>query len=595
MGGEGQAHAEERRDESPHEIAPHRTLHDFAGLASAVLATRRPCPMTERMTSADVAFLHRETRNAPQHVGGLAIFAPRPGGFEYDRLVRLLEERISLAPRYRQKVRTVPGHLANPLWLDDPNFDITYHVRRSALPRPGTDDQLLEFCARIQSRLLDRSRPLWEMYLVEGLSDGRVAVVTKTHEAMVDERHGIDLVHVILDAAPEPRRTVEPIWMPEPEPSSLDLLRVALAAVVRRPTGLGDTMRETLRDVRSTAGKIGSLTNGVASVAGAVLRRPPSSPLHAELSEQRRLAIARTRLDDYRRVRDAFGGSINDVVLAVVAGALRGWLLGRAEPLRPATTVRALVPISVADPADPPSSGLAEALSEGSQHPALQHRDDGSAGLAARVRPLLVDLPVGEADPVLRLAQLRYAMASHAASGRAVGADRIAELTGFAPPTLHALGARAAAGLTRRMFSLVVTNVPGPQLPLYASGARLSEMFPILPLAQGQAVSIALTSYDGGVYYGVNGDRDAVPDLQTITELIEESLAELVAAADTDAVMSAGNGSHPPTRRGPATERPPTGRGPDTRGPDTRGPDTRGPDTRGPDTRGPSPRRTDHS
>src|SRR5437762_108854 len=198
--------------------------------------------MTERMTSADVAFLHRETGNAPQHVGGLAIFAPRPGGFEYDRLVRLLEERISLAPRYRQKVRMVPAHLANPLWVDDPAFDITYHVRRSALPRPGTDAQLLEFCARIQSRLLDRSRPLWEMYLVEGLSDGRVAVVTKTHEAMVDERLGVDLMHVILDAAPEPRRTVEAIWMPGPEPSSMDLVRDAMLDVARRPTVLADTM-----------------------------------------------------------------------------------------------------------------------------------------------------------------------------------------------------------------------------------------------------------------------------------------------------------------------------------------------------------------
>src|SRR5919198_5467522 len=209
--------------------------------------------MTERLTSADVAFLHRETANAPQHLGGLAVFGARPGGFEYDRLVRLLEERISLAPRYRQRVRNVPGRLANPVWLDDPNFDITYHVRRSALPRPGTDEQLLEFCARIQSRLLDRSRPLWEMYLVEGLSDGRVAVVTKTHEAMVDERSGIDLVHVILDAAPEPRRTVEAIWMPEPEPSSLELLQDAVAGLMRRPTGLVDTLREGIRDVRSTA------------------------------------------------------------------------------------------------------------------------------------------------------------------------------------------------------------------------------------------------------------------------------------------------------------------------------------------------------
>jgi WS/DGAT/MGAT family acyltransferase len=509
--------------------------------------------MTERMTSADVAFLHRETRNAPQHVGGLAIFAPRPGGFEYDRLVRLLEERISLAPRYRQKVRMVPGHLANPVWLDDPNFDITYHVRRSALPRPGTDEQLLEFCARIQSRLLDRARPLWEMYLVEGLSGGRVAVVTKTHEAMVDERHGIDLVHVILDTAPEPRRTVEAIWMPEPEPTSVELLRSAVADLVRRPTGLADTAREAVRDVRTTASKLGSLTGGATSVARAVVRRPQASPLHAELSEQRRVAVARTRLDDYRKVRNAFGGAVNDVVLAVVAGALRGWLLGRAEPLRPATTVRALVPMSVADPADAPGPGVAEALSHHSQHPALQHRGDEPT---ARVRPLLVDLPVGEADAVLRLAQLRYAMASHAASGRAVGADRIAELGGFAPPTLHALGARAAAGLTRRMFSLVVTNVPGPQLPLYASGARLSEMFPILPLAPGQAVSIGLTSYDGGVFYGINGDRDAAPDIKTIAELIEESLAELVAAAEADTVVSAGNGGAPKRRR-PPTRRPP--------------------------------------
>ena len=499
--------------------------------------------MTERMTSVDVAFLHRETRNSPQHVGGLAIFAPRPGGFEYDRLVRLLEERISLAPRYRQKVRMVPGHLAHPLWLDDPNFDITYHVRRSALPRPGADEQLLEFCARIQSRLLDRSRPLWEMYLVEGLTDGRVAVVTKTHEAMVDERLGIDLMHVILDAAPEPRRTVHALWMPAPEPSTMDLLRDALVDVARRPTVLADTAREAVRDIRSTATKVGRLTGGVASLTRAVVHRPKPSPLSAELSEQRRIAVARTRLADYRTVRAALGGTVNDVVLAVVAGALRGWLLGRAEPLRPATTVRALVPMSVADPADPPGSGGAQARNRGVAHPALQQRDSGV--LAARVRPLLVDLPVGEGDPVLRLAQLRYAMASHAASGRAVGADRIAELGGFAPPTLHALGARATAGLTRRMFNLVVTNVPGPQLPLYASGARMTEMFPILPLAPGQAMSIALSSYDGGMFYGVNGDRDAVPDLQTVAELIEESLAELVAAAGGEPMVGGRGGTDP--------------------------------------------------
>ncbi len=306
--------------------------------------------MTERMTSADVAFLHQESRNAPQHVGGLAMFTPKPGGFAYDRLVRLLEERISLAPRYRQKVRVVPGHVAHPLWVDDPDFDITYHVRRSALPRPGTDRQLLEFCGRIQSRLLDRSRPLWEMYLVEGLTGGRVAIVTKTHQAMVDEDQGIDLAQVILDAAPEPRRTVGAIWMPGPEPSSLDLLREAVVDLARRPAGLADTVREAAHDARTVAGKAASLTFGLASAPTLLLRRAPGSPLHSELSEQRRLAIARTTLEDYRTVRAAFGGTINDAVLATVAGALRGWLLSRGSALRPATTVRALVPVSVADP-----------------------------------------------------------------------------------------------------------------------------------------------------------------------------------------------------------------------------------------------------
>src|SRR4051812_33916809 len=282
--------------------------------------------MVERMSTADVAFLHRESRTAPQHVGSLMIFTPPPGGFDYDRLVRLLEERIPLAPRYRQKVRMVPGSLANPVWVDDPRFDITYHVRRSALPRPGTDQQLLDFCSRIQSRLLDRARPLWETYLVEGLAGGRVAVVTKTHEAIVNE-DGIDLAQVLLDAAPEPRRTVSPVWMPEPEPTAAALVADALRSVARRPLTLRTPLRAAAGEVLGAAGRatavVAGAVGGVASLPAAALRRPQHSPLHAELGEQRRLALARTGLADYRTVRDAFGGSVNDVVLAVVAGALR--------------------------------------------------------------------------------------------------------------------------------------------------------------------------------------------------------------------------------------------------------------------------------
>ncbi|WP_375476837.1 wax ester/triacylglycerol synthase family O-acyltransferase [uncultured Jatrophihabitans sp.] len=472
--------------------------------------------MSERMTSADVAFLHREGRTAPQHVGALAILEPPPAGFDYDRLVRLIEERISLAPRYRQKVRMVPGHLANPVWIDDPDFDITYHVRRSALPRPGEDAQLLEFCARIQSRLLDRSRPLWETYLVEGLTGGRLAIVTKTHAAVVGERDGIDLAQVILDAAPTPRRTVEPIWMPAPEPSSLQLLAEAARGIVRRPIELTDAARAAGRDLGKSAARASALAGGLMTVATAALRRPADSPLHAQLSEQRRLAIARSDLADYRQVRAAFGGTVNDVVLATVAGALRGWLLSRGMPLRAATSVRALVPVGVLD--DPDLAGT------------LEPRFGGSSSRSGVIRPLLIDLPVGEPDPILRLAQLRYAMATHKATGRAISADRLTDLTGFAPPTMLAMATRASTELTRRLFSLVITNVPGPQFPLFAAGARMRETFPIVPLGPGQAVSIAVASYDGGVYYGVNGDRNSMPDAGLLAGLIEESLAELSAA-----------------------------------------------------------------
>jgi diacylglycerol O-acyltransferase len=458
--------------------------------------------MSERLSSADVSFFYLEGRTTPQHVGGIAVFAPPVEGFDYERLVRLLEERICLVPRYRQRMRAIPGHVANPVWVDDPNFDITYHVRRSALPRPGTQGQLLEFCARIQSRLLDRTRPLWEMYLVEGLADGKVAVVTKTHHAMVDGVGAIDIGQVILDRSPEPLRTVEALWMPEPEPSGADLLIEALAGFARRPAAVLDAVRLGVKDIRASTAQVTSLAGTALSTALALVRRAPLSPLTVQLGQQRRIAVARTRLEDYRRVRQAHGGTVNDVALATVAGALRGWLLQRGEPVAPGLVVRALVPVSVSD----------------------EHG-------AGQVTPLLVDLPIGEPSPLQRLSLIGKAMDEHKRSGRSVSAAALVALSGFAPPTLHGLGARAARGLTRRMFRLVVTNVPGPQLPLYAAGARMTEMFPIPPLGPGQAVSIGMTSYDGGVFYGVNGDRDAMPDLDVLATLIEASLAELVQAS----------------------------------------------------------------
>jgi diacylglycerol O-acyltransferase len=465
--------------------------------------------MSDRLSSLDVSFLYVEGRTTPMHIGGLAIFEPPRDGFDYDRMVELIQDRISLVPRYRQKIKWVPGNLASPVWVDDNEFDISYHVRRSVLPKPGSDRQLLELVARLQSRHLDQNRPLWEMNIVEGLADDRIAVISKTHHALVDGLSAIDLVQVILDISPEPRQIPSEMWTPEPEPTGSALALEAISDIVRRPSTAVDAVRMGVNDLRATTRRMAGAAGGLLSAARVVARPAPASPLNANIGPQRRFAVARTELDDYRRVRKQFGGTVNDVVLATVAGALREWLLLRGRPVTPSTSVRALVPVSVR----PPTDG-----------------DERLTG--NKVSSYFIDLPVGEPSPTVRLTQISYAMKAHKESGQSVAAKALIAVGGFAPPTLHALGARATGSLSRRLFNLVVTNVPGPQFPLYAAGARLREMFPVVPLVTGQALGIGLTSYDGGVYYGLNADRDSMSDLDTLAGLIEESLSELVAATD---------------------------------------------------------------
>jgi len=463
--------------------------------------------VTDRLSALDVSFLYLESSTTPMHVGGVAILEkPEQGGFDYERLVELISERISQVPRYRQVVKSVPGHLANPVWVDDVDFDISYHVRRSGLPRPGTDGQLRELVARLQSRPLDRSRPLWEIYLVEGLENDRAAIITKTHHAMVDGVSAVDIGAMILDVTPEPRETVSEPWHPTRPPSGVSLAAGALVDVVRAPAEVIDTVRGAVQDARRTLARAANVAGGLLSAFNTARRLAPPSPLNVEIGEQRRYGMARTELDDYKRVRKAFGGTINDVVLATVAGALREWLLMRGEPVTTSTTLRAMVPVSV-------------------------RSEDQSGALGNRVSSYFVDLPVGEPNPVVRLHQVSYAMKAHKEAGQSVGADAIITLSGYAPPTIHAAAARLASGMTKRLFNLVVTNVPGPQFPLYAAGARMLEMFPVVPLAKGQGVCIGLTSYDGGVYYGLNADRDAMPDVDVLATCIEEALAELVEGA----------------------------------------------------------------
>jgi WS/DGAT/MGAT family acyltransferase len=459
--------------------------------------------MPDRLSTLDVSFLYLEEPTTPMHVGGVAIFQSPPDGFDYDRLSELITQRIGYVPRYRQKIRWVPGHLANPVWVDDEDFDISFHVRRSALPKPGNHQQLRELVARIMSRPLDRHRPLWELYLVEGLSGGRFALLTKSHHAMVDGISAVDICTVILDPTPEPRETPPDTWRAAREPSRFELVAGAVAHAVRRPTSAVEVARTAVGDVRQTAGKVLGAAGGVLAMARTAARPAPHTPLNVPIGEQRRYGMARTDLDDYKRVRKAHGGTVNDVVLAVVAGALRSWLLSRGEAVTGKTTIRAMVPVSV-------------------------RTTDEAGALGNRVSSYLVDLPVGEPNPVIRLHQVSHAMRGHKEAGQAVGADALVALSGFAPPTLHALGARVANSLARRVLNVVVTNVPGPQFPLYAAGAQMLEAYPVVPLAKGQAVSIGLTSYNGGVYYGLNADRDAMPDLDVLAQLVEESLAELV-------------------------------------------------------------------
>jgi diacylglycerol O-acyltransferase len=465
--------------------------------------------MADRLSALDASFLYLEQPTTPMHVGGLANFRRPKSGFDYDRLVQLIEQRIALVPRYRQKVRHVPGRLARPVWVDDPDFDVNYHVRRSALPKPGSETALHELVARLMSRPLDHTSPLWEMYLIEGLAKGRTAVLTKTHQAMVDGISTIDIGQVILDVSPTPRRSPDEFWIPERDPGPARLVLDAVGEMVARPAELVDNVRAAAGDAAATVGKVAAGVGQLLSVARTAARKAPGSPLNVEISTQRRFAVARTQLQDYRRVRAAHDCTVNDVVLTVVAGALRNWLLSRGEAVSASSTVRALVPLSVRGEADVPSSA-------------------NDATLGNRVASFLVDLPVGEPNAVVRLHQVSHAMREHTANGQSVGADALVRIGGFAPPTLHALGARAASGFSKRFFNVVVTNVPGPQFPLYAAGARMLEMFPVVPLAKGQAMAIGLTSYDGGVFYGFNADRDAMPDIDVLAGMISESLDELL-------------------------------------------------------------------
>ncbi|WP_431952587.1 WS/DGAT/MGAT family O-acyltransferase [Nocardia lijiangensis] len=471
--------------------------------------------MITRLTPQDAAFYRLESSSNPIHIGSLAIVRNTDDGLldgestlDYDRLVDLVESRLSLVPRYRRKVREIPFALGRPVWVEDSRFDITYHIRRSALPSPGTDEQLHDLVARLASRPLDQSKPLWEMYLIEGLTEGRSAIFTKTHSALVDGVGALEIGHVILDAGPSPRGLADDAWVAPREPSDVELLVGALTHLAAQPREALEVARDASADAFAMIGAAGRAVDSVVSAVRTAAIGAPDSPLNARTSRSRRFDVVRTDLEDYRKIRHRFDCSTNDAILAVVTGALRNWLLSRGEALIESTTLRAVVPMSV--------------YIEGPDRDRLEP--------ASEVSSFLLDLPVGEPNPVMRLSHIAHATEANSKARRGVRARTLVHMAGFAPASLHAMSVRAASTFAEHTFNLVITNAPGPQTPMYIGGARMLEMYPVSPLLRNQASSIGITSYDGRVFYGLNADRDAMADIEVLAAAVHESMEEMLGA-----------------------------------------------------------------
>jgi len=468
--------------------------------------------MVTRLSASDASFYHLEDTPTPMYVGSLSIVRKPRTGLSYETVLETVERRLPQIPRYRQKVREVTLGLARPVWIDDRDFDINYHIRRSALPSPGSDAQLHELIARLGSRPLDKSRPLWEMYLIEGLTRNRIAIYTKSHQALVNGMTALEIGHVIADRTQKPPEFGEDIWIPSREPSDRQLLLGAVGEWIARPGAQLASVRSAVTEMTTNSGQLLEVGRRVADVARTVARgTAPSSPLNTTVSRNRRFTVATGRLEDYRLVRSRYDCDVNDVVLAVVAGALRNWLLSRGEPVTATTTVRAMAPMSVYPDADLDTTGPGQAISA--------------------VSPFLVDLPVGEGNAVVRLSQIAHATESHPTAASLVDARTIVTLSGFAPPTLHAMGIRVATTFSARQFNLLITNVPGAQKQMYVAGTKLLETYAVPPLLSNQVLAIGVTSYNGMLYFGINADRDAMSDVDVLPSLLREAVDELLEAA----------------------------------------------------------------
>jgi diacylglycerol O-acyltransferase / wax synthase len=454
-------------------------------------------PNAERLSGLDASFLALERQGAHMHVGSVLLFAGAPPG--YEELLAHVEGRLHLVPRYRRRLAFPPLGAGRPVWVDDPHFNARYHVRHSALPGPGTAQQLRRLAGRLFSQRLDRAKPLWELWLVEGVDDG-FALITKNHHALVDGIAGVDIATVLFDLDPEPPPAdPPPRWSPRPAPSRAALFA---DAVVERVEGPLELAREVIAHPDRAGADAGSAVAGLAALLAAGVAGAPPSPLNVRIGPHRRFAWADTDLATLKAIKNAYGGTVNDVVLTVVAGALRAHLFRHCRDPE-GMELKAMVPISV--------------------------RADAERGaLGNRVAAMYAPLPVGVANPVERLHFVHAAMAGLKESGQAVGAQAITALAGVAAPTV--LGQAARLQARQRFFNLTITNVPGPQFPLYVLGRKLDAFYPQVPLVLNTALGVAVMSYDGRVFFGLLGDYDAMADLDAFARDLRQAIAELMPA-----------------------------------------------------------------
>ncbi len=464
----------------------------------------------DRLSALDFSFLTNESSSAHMHVGGIMIFEGPPPA--YEDLLEHVNSRLHLVPRFRHKLAHPPIETGRPFWIDDAMFNLEYHVRHSALPAPGSEEQLRNLASRVFSQQLDRTKPLWEMWLVQGLTRKRFAIVSKTHHALVDGVSGVDIATVLFDVKPVPEPVrAEHEWVPSPPPSSTQLAAKGVEGLAKLPLRLARRLEHAIEQPRGALAQVGELAEAVGEVAWTFADPAPELPLNLEIGSHRRFVWVRSDLTQFKRIKDALGGTVNDVVLAVVSGGVREWLHARGIRTE-GLEVRAQVPVSI-------------------------RAKDEQGQLGNKLAVMRAALPVYLEDPEERLLKVRAQMRDLKESKQALGAEVISRFNDFAPPTLLAQAARI--NFSTRLFNLVVTNVPGPQVPIYLLGRELEDVFPVGFLPPHQALFVAIMSYNGGINFGLLADYDSMDDVEVIADGIERALADLGEAADAAAQRQA--------------------------------------------------------